>query len=105
MDFDKFVKTYDVRGLVGSELTPELIECFGAGFADELELMGKSLVVGHDMRDSSPGFANAFAQGANQARSLGCDDRALLDGHDLLCLRQVGASGGNVYRLPQSRKL
>ena len=34
------------------------------GFADELELMGKSLVVGHDMRDSSPGFANAFAQGA-----------------------------------------
>ena len=64
MDFDKFVKTYDVRGLVGSELTPELIECFGAGFADELELIGKSLVVGHDMRDSSPGFANAFAQGA-----------------------------------------
>ncbi|MGA1628420.1 MAG: phosphomannomutase/phosphoglucomutase, partial [Aquiluna sp.] len=64
MDFDKFVKTYDVRGLVGSELTPELIECFGAGFADELELLGKSLIVGHDMRDSSPGFAAAFAQGA-----------------------------------------
>ena len=64
VDFDKFVKTYDVRGLVGSELTPELIECFGAGFADELELLGMSLVVGHDMRDSSAGFAAAFAQGA-----------------------------------------
>lgn len=64
MDFDNFVKTYDVRGLVGDELTPELIQCFGAGFVDELELAGKSLVVGHDMRDSSPEFAAAFAQGA-----------------------------------------
>ena len=64
MDFDNFVKTYDVRGLVGDELTPELIQCFGAGFVDELELDGKSLVVGHDMRDSSPEFAAAFAQGA-----------------------------------------
>jgi len=64
LDFDNFVKTYDVRGLVGDELTPELIQCFGAGFVDELELAGKSLVVGHDMRDSSPEFAAAFAQGA-----------------------------------------
>ena len=64
MDFDNFVKTYDVRGLVRDELTPELIQCFGAGFVDELELDGKSLVVGHDMRDSSPEFAAAFAQGA-----------------------------------------
>ncbi|MEK9986875.1 MAG: phosphomannomutase/phosphoglucomutase, partial [Aquiluna sp.] len=64
MNFDNFVKTYDVRGLVGEELTPDLIECFGAGFADELELEGKSMVVGHDMRDSSPEFASAFASGA-----------------------------------------
>ena len=64
MNFDNFVKTYDVRGLVGEELTPELIECFGAGFADELVLEGKSMVVGHDMRDSSPEFASAFASGA-----------------------------------------
>ena len=66
MDFDKFVKTYDVRGLVGEELTEDLIECFGAGFADELELAGKSMVVGHDMRDSSPSFATAFANGAKK---------------------------------------
>ena len=66
MNFDNFVKTYDVRGLVGEELTPSLIECFGAGFADELELEGKSMVVGHDMRDSSPEFASAFAAGANK---------------------------------------
>jgi phosphomannomutase len=64
-NFDAFVKTYDVRGLVDSQLTEEIIECFGAGFVDELELSGKSLVVGHDMRDSSPRFAAAFARGAN----------------------------------------
>ncbi len=66
VDFDKFVKTYDVRGLVGTELTEEIVRCFGAAFADELELSGQELVVGHDMRDSSPGFAKAFADGANQ---------------------------------------
>ena len=58
------MKTYDVRGLVGSQLTPEIVEAFGAGFADELELSGKELVIGYDMRDSSAGFANAFALGA-----------------------------------------
>lgn len=64
--FDAFVKTYDVRGLVGTQLTDEVVECFGAAFADELDLVGKELVVGHDMRDSSPGFAAAFCLGARK---------------------------------------
>ncbi|NBU23031.1 MAG: phosphomannomutase/phosphoglucomutase, partial [Actinobacteria bacterium] len=46
VQFSDFVKTYDVRGLVGSQLTDEVIEAFGAGFADELELdLGLVLVV------------------------------------------------------------
>jgi phosphomannomutase len=65
VDFTTFVKTYDVRGLVGSQLTEQIVACFGAAFAEELELSGKELVVGHDMRDSSPGFAGAFTRGAN----------------------------------------
>lgn len=65
-DFSTFVKTYDVRGLVDIELTEEVIEAFGAGFTDELDLAGKQLVVGHDMRDSSPRFAKAFSEGANK---------------------------------------
>jgi phosphomannomutase len=52
INFSDFVKTYDVRGLVGVQLTDEIIECFGASFVDELELFGKELVIGHDMRDS-----------------------------------------------------
>ena len=64
VQFSDFVKTYDVRGLVGSQLTPEIVAAFGAGFADELELAGKELVIGYDMRESSAGFAHAFADGA-----------------------------------------
>ncbi|AJW78409.1 phosphomannomutase/phosphoglucomutase [Clavibacter michiganensis] len=58
------VKTYDVRGLVGSQLTEELVTALGAGFVDELGAAGSEIVVGHDMRDSSPSFAQAFARGA-----------------------------------------
>ncbi|MBF4623619.1 phosphomannomutase/phosphoglucomutase [Clavibacter sp. VKM Ac-2872] len=58
------VKTYDVRGLVGSQLTEELVTALGAGFVDELGAAGGEIVVGHDMRDSSPSFARAFARGA-----------------------------------------
>ena len=64
INFDDFVKTYDVRGLVGSQLTEEIVEAFGAGFTEELQLEGKSLVIGHDMRDSSEPFSAAFAKGA-----------------------------------------
>jgi phosphomannomutase len=58
------VKTYDVRGLVGSQLTEELVTALGAGFVDELDASGREIVIGHDMRDSSPAFARAFADGA-----------------------------------------
>ena len=66
-----FIKAYDVRGLVGSQLTDAVIEALGAAFADEMRGesadIGTKIAVGHDMRDSSPGFAAAFARGA-QAR-------------------------------------
>jgi phosphomannomutase len=61
------VKAYDVRGLVGSQLTEDMVEALAAGFVDEIGAAGSDVVVGHDMRDSSPGFASAFARGA-QAR-------------------------------------
>jgi phosphomannomutase len=64
---NSIVKTYDVRGLVGSQLTEEMVEALAAGFVDEIGAAGSDVVVGHDMRDSSPGFASAFARGA-QAR-------------------------------------
>ena len=60
----KIFKMYDIRGLVGVEITTENVRAIGAAFVDELELAGKSVVVGHDMRDSSPGFVEAFIDGA-----------------------------------------
>ncbi|NUU04747.1 phosphomannomutase/phosphoglucomutase [Leifsonia sp. C5G2] len=61
------VKTYDIRGLVGSDLTEDVVEAIAAAFVDEVEAARGDVVVGHDMRDSSPAFAAAFARGA-QAR-------------------------------------
>ncbi|MDR6973280.1 phosphomannomutase/phosphoglucomutase [Leifsonia shinshuensis] len=61
------VKTYDIRGLVGKDLTEDLVEAIAAAFVDEVEAAGTDVIVGHDMRDSSPAFAAAFARGA-QAR-------------------------------------
>ncbi|AAT88504.1 phosphoglucomutase [Leifsonia xyli subsp. xyli str. CTCB07] len=63
----RVVGAYDVRGLVGSGLTEEIVTAIAAGFVDEIGAAGGPVVVGHDMRDSSPGFAAAFARGA-QAR-------------------------------------
>ena len=62
MNLSKIVKTYDIRGLVGSELTTEVVAAVAAGFVDELQLAGKDVVVGHDMRPSSPQLVEAFAE-------------------------------------------
>ena len=59
----KIFKMYDIRGLVGLEITTDNVRAIGAAFVDELELSGKSVVVGHDMRDSSTGFVESFIDG------------------------------------------
>jgi len=64
INWDAIVKTYDVRGLVGKDLTYEVVAALAAGFVDELGAAGQDVIVGHDMRDSSPDFADAFADGA-----------------------------------------
>jgi phosphomannomutase len=58
------VKSYDVRGLVATQLTPEVARALGAAFVDVVVGAGNSVVVGHDMRDSSPVLADAFIEGA-----------------------------------------
>ena len=67
MPLNAIVKSYDVRGLVGSQLTVDVVRALAAAFVDEVGAAGSDVVVGHDMRDSSPEFAEAFAEGA-QAR-------------------------------------
>ncbi len=60
----RVVKAYDVRGLVGEELDEPLVTDLGAAFAKLMAAEGaRQVVIGHDMRDSSPTLAAAFATG------------------------------------------
>jgi phosphomannomutase len=60
---DDVIKTYDLRGLVGSQLTPQIMTALGSAFAEFVD--AEKIIIGHDMRPSSPEFANAFAAGVN----------------------------------------
>ena len=58
------IKAYDVRGLVDTQLTPDFVRAVGEAFVEALDLrQAGAIVVGYDMRPSSPGFARAFAEG------------------------------------------
>jgi phosphomannomutase len=58
-------KAYDIRGLVDEEITPDF--CFATGVALARFLKGErepgTVVIGEDMRPSSPIFATAFSAG------------------------------------------
>jgi phosphomannomutase len=61
-DVSQIVKAYDVRGVYPDQLDDRLAELFGAAF---VEVTGAdAIVIGHDMRPSSPGLASTFARGA-----------------------------------------
>jgi phosphomannomutase len=62
-DLSGIVKAYDIRGVVGEQLDADLVRDFGAAFALLIKPEAPSVVIGHDMRDSSPGLAAAFAEG------------------------------------------
>jgi phosphomannomutase len=70
-----FVKAYDVRGVVGEQLTPAVAYAFGWAFArfagdgadGRVDASAPAVVVAHDMRDSSPGLSSAFADGVTAA--------------------------------------
>ncbi|MFI8327206.1 phosphomannomutase/phosphoglucomutase [Streptomyces sp. NPDC085529] len=67
-DLSQIVKAYDVRGVVPDQWDEELAALFGAAFVRVTD--ADAIVVGHDMRPSSPGLADAFARGAAR---LGAD--------------------------------
>ncbi|MDP3967372.1 MAG: phosphomannomutase/phosphoglucomutase [Nocardioides sp.] len=54
-------KAYDVRGTVPDQIDEELARAVGAAFVPVTA--ATTVVVGHDMRESSPGMARAFAEG------------------------------------------
>ncbi|MCZ0979836.1 phosphomannomutase/phosphoglucomutase [Streptomyces diastatochromogenes] len=67
-DLSQIVKAYDIRGVVPDQWDETLAELFGAAFVRVTD--ADAIVIGHDMRPSSPGLAAAFARGAAR---LGAD--------------------------------
>lgn len=63
-DLSGVFKAYDIRGVVGEQLDADLVRDIGASFARQVT--EGTIVIGHDMRASSPGLAAAFAEGANR---------------------------------------
>ena len=66
MERPQIFKAYDIRGLVETELTPDFAFRVGLAFAKFLEQEREpgTVVIGEDMRPSSPVLAEAFSAGA-----------------------------------------
>src|ERR1044072_8671098 len=61
----RVIKAYDVRGLVGDEINEGFVADVAAAFARMVRGEGaRQVVIGQDMRESSPSLAVAFAEGA-----------------------------------------
>ena len=69
-DLSQIVKAYDVRGVVPDQLDESVARALGVAFVEMLRESGDDadrIVIAHDMRQSGPGLAAAFANGANAA--------------------------------------
>ena len=62
----EFIKAYDVRGVVPQQLNDAVAFAIGSAFAQVVARPdgATSIVIGHDMRPSSPDLSRAFAAGA-----------------------------------------
>ncbi len=62
----RVIKAYDVRGLVGEEIDEQFVADVGSAFArlvSDQPPAAARMVIGYDMRSSSPSLAAAFADG------------------------------------------
>ena len=70
-DLSAIFKAYDVRGVYPDELNEDVARRVGAAFSRFVQR--DRLVIGRDMRSSSPALAGAFAEGATAAGSTVVD--------------------------------
>jgi len=69
-DLSQLVKAYDVRGVVPGQLNEKVARALGTAFIEMLRESGddaEQIVIAHDMRETGPALAAAFAAGANSA--------------------------------------
>ena len=94
------IKAYDVRGVVGDQegqINEGFVRDVGASFARLMRAEGaKSVVVGHDMRDSSRGLAAAFIEGVT-AQGLDAVNLGLTSTDELYYAAGVGECPGAMF--------
>jgi phosphomannomutase/phosphoglucomutase len=69
-------RQYDIRGIVGTELTPEFARALGRAFAGaawDKVTHAPTIAVGRDNRPSGPALAEAFRQGVADAGATAID--------------------------------
>ncbi|WP_116947300.1 phosphomannomutase/phosphoglucomutase [Jiangella endophytica] len=66
-DLVPILKAYDIRGVVPDELDDETVRAIGWAAAHVLADGSGAMVVGHDMRPTSPQLSEAFADGVTAA--------------------------------------
>jgi len=88
-------KMYDVRGIVGKDLNPDVAELIGKAFGTYLLERGtKDVVVGRDSRETSPEYLERVINGL---KSTGCDVVNIgltLSSAVYFTMREKGIKGG-----------
>ncbi len=64
---ESIFKAYDIRGIYPDALNEDVAQKIGYAYVNYLELSGSRVVVGRDMRLSSPVLEEAFIQGVTEA--------------------------------------
>ena len=72
MDLSGIVKAYDVRGTVPDQLDEPIARALGAAFIDVVG--ADRIVTAHDMRETGPGLARAFAEHNSNLRTFLSDN-------------------------------
>lgn len=88
-------REYDIRGIVGDDLTPAVAGAVGRAYATRLVAEGgRSVAVGHDNRPSSPELAGALTEGLASSGAdvtlVGTVPTPAL----YFAVRELGADGG-----------
>lgn len=64
-DLSSLIKSYDIRGVVGESLTPDVARAIGAAFADAVVIPdgATTVAIGRDMRESGVALTQAIVDG------------------------------------------
>src|SRR3990170_440996 len=77
-------RAYDVRGLVGTDITPEVFRQVGGAYATLVRRRGgRRVAVGRDNRLSSPDLAGGFVAGGRAARGGGVGGGRMAEAGDV----------------------